>query len=379
MAAVRARAFDYAVTLDTSWTATSDRGGEPLPHDERAWTPEHLLLVALARCSLTSLLYHARRAGLTTEARTDARGTVTVREADGRFAFVEIAVDAQVSLDAGAGRARACARCWHKAERDCFVGASLTVTPVYRWTVNGEDDRVSAVETLDVDAVRARFTALQRRLAFFDGPGGTQCPDEVIDAIARYLREDNANVGAPYATSRAYGRARRRSPTRRPPSFMGCTAGEVAFGPSMTSLNFLFTRALARELQAGDEVVVTALDHDANVAPWLQLQEDLGIVVRIADVRDDLSLDLDLVARAAHRPHPRGRLPGRGELGRHRARRPQPSSSSRTTPARSPGWMPSTTGRTARSTSPPGTPTWSSARRTSSSARTWGSPSARTS
>ena len=81
---------------------------------------------------------------------------------------------------------------------------------------------MSTVEALDVAAVRARFTALQRRLAFFDGPGGTQCPDEVIDAIARYLREDNANVGAPYATSRADGRARRRSPTRRPPSFMGC-------------------------------------------------------------------------------------------------------------------------------------------------------------
>ncbi len=137
MAAARTRVFDYAVTLDDSWTATSDRGGEPLPHDEQAWTPEHILLVALARCTLTSLLYHAQRAGLTTEARTDARGTVTAREADGRFAFVEIEVDASVSLEP-APDGESVRELLQKAERDCFVGASLAVTPGYRWTVNGE-------------------------------------------------------------------------------------------------------------------------------------------------------------------------------------------------------------------------------------------------
>jgi cysteine desulfurase family protein (TIGR01976 family) len=145
---------------------------------------------------------------------------------------------------------------------------------------------------LDVTAVRARFTALQRRLAFFDGPGGTQCPDEVIDAISHYLRHDNANVGAPYETSRrtsdlvdlAHETAGR---------FLGCSGDEVAFGQSMTALNFLLTRALGRELRPGDEVLVTKLDHDANVAPWLHLQQDLGIVVRHIDVHDDLSLDLD--------------------------------------------------------------------------------------
>jgi len=148
---------------------------------------------------------------------------------------------------------------------------------------------------LDVDAVRARFTALDRPLAFFDGPGGTQCPDEVIDAIADYLRRDNANIGAPYETSRRtdvlVARARERAG-----SFLGCAPEEVAFGQSMTAMNFLLTRALARELEAGDEVLVTRLDHDANVAPWLALQEDIGIVVRFADVHDDLSLDLDDLA-----------------------------------------------------------------------------------
>lgn len=148
---------------------------------------------------------------------------------------------------------------------------------------------------LDVDAVRARFTALDRPLAFFDGPGGTQCPDEVIDAIADYLRRDNANIGAPYETSRRtdelVARARERAG-----SFLGCAPEEVAFGQSMTAMNFLLTRALGRELEAGDEVLVTRLDHDANVAPWLALQEDIGVVVTFVDVHDDLSLDLDDLA-----------------------------------------------------------------------------------
>jgi cysteine desulfurase family protein (TIGR01976 family) len=148
---------------------------------------------------------------------------------------------------------------------------------------------------LDVDAARARFSALDRRLAFFDGPGGTQCPDEVIDAIADYLRHDNANIGAPYETSRRTDGLVARA-HERASSFLGCDAGEVAFGQSMTSLNFLLTRALARELEAGDEVLVTRLDHDANVAPWLALAEDVGIVVKFVGVHDDLSLDLDDLA-----------------------------------------------------------------------------------
>jgi cysteine desulfurase family protein (TIGR01976 family) len=148
---------------------------------------------------------------------------------------------------------------------------------------------------LDIDAVRARFTALDRRLAFFDGPGGTQCPDEVIDAIADYLRKDNANIGAPYETSRRTDALVMRA-RERAGSFLGCAPEEVAFGQSMTAMNFLLTRALGRELEAGDEVLVTRLDHDANVAPWLALQEDIGIVVTFVDVNDDLSLDLDDLA-----------------------------------------------------------------------------------
>jgi cysteine desulfurase family protein (TIGR01976 family) len=148
---------------------------------------------------------------------------------------------------------------------------------------------------LDVNAARARFTALDRPLAFFDGPGGTQCPDEVIDAIAAYLRDSNANVGAPYETSRRTDELVAAAHSRAA-SFLGCDAGEVAFGQSMTALNFLFTRALGRELRAGDEVLVTRLDHDANVAPWLALADDIGIVVNFVDVTDELALDLDDLA-----------------------------------------------------------------------------------
>jgi cysteine desulfurase family protein (TIGR01976 family) len=158
-----------------------------------------------------------------------------------------------------------------------------------------------AVATFDVEAVRARFSALGSPLAFFDGPGGTQVPDEVIDAIARYLREDNANVGAPYGTSiRTVALiARARAAAGR---FLGCDPDEVAFGPSMTSLNFLLTRTLGRTLREGDEVVVTRLDHDANVAPWLELAHDLGVVVRFAGLTDELTLDLaDLEAQLSPR------------------------------------------------------------------------------
>ena len=146
--------------------------------------------------------------------------------------------------------------------------------------------------TLDVEAVRARYSALQRPLAFFDGPGGTQCPDEVIDAISSYLRESNANIGAPYETSRRTDALVERS-REKAASFLGCSPEEVAFGPSMTSLNFLLTRAFARTLRTGDEVVVTRLDHDANVSPWLELAHDLDLVVRFAELTDELEVDYD--------------------------------------------------------------------------------------
>jgi cysteine desulfurase family protein (TIGR01976 family) len=139
---------------------------------------------------------------------------------------------------------------------------------------------------LDVEAIRARFSSLQRPFAFLDAPAGTQVPDEVIDAIARYLRESNANVNGAFETSRrtdALIEEARATAAR----FLGCAPEETIFGPSMTNLNFMLTRTLGRDLRQADEVVVTRLDHDANIAPWLELQRDLGLVVRFADL--DLS------------------------------------------------------------------------------------------
>jgi hypothetical protein len=141
-----------------------------------------------------------------------------------------------------------------------------------------------------------RFSALQTPFAFFDGPGGTQVPDSVIDAITTYLRESNANVGGPYGTSirtealidQAHLTAGR---------FLNCDPAGVGFGPNMSTLNFALTRAAARELRRGDEIVVTRLDHDANVSPWLEAAHDLGLVIRFADIRDDTTVDLDDLAR----------------------------------------------------------------------------------
>ncbi len=151
------------------------------------------------------------------------------------------------------------------------------------------------VASLDIASIRQRFTALQTPLAFFDGPGGTQVPDEVIDAMAEYLRHSNANVGGPYTTSRQTEAliADARATGAR---FLGCSPDEVLFGANMTTLNFALTRTAARELSAGDEVVVTGLDHDANVSPWLELERDLGIVVRFAGITEDCRLDLDDLA-----------------------------------------------------------------------------------
>ena len=135
--ATRAKTFSYAVSLDRDWTASSDDGGPPLPNEE-GWSPEHLVLAGLARCSLTSLGYHAKRDGLELASSADASAKVTKREEDGLYAFVEIDVRADVTLTPAPRDVR---ELLARAERDCFVGASLTVKPLYSWTVNGEEVR----------------------------------------------------------------------------------------------------------------------------------------------------------------------------------------------------------------------------------------------
>ena len=142
------------------------------------------------------------------------------------------------------------------------------------------------------ESVRARFSALQRPLAFFDGPGGTQVPDSVIDAIADYLRESNANLGGPFETSRRSDALVTKAHAVAA-DFLNATIDEVAFGANMTTLNFALSRTAAREWGERDEIVCTQLDHDGNVSPWLELARDRGLTVRFARIDDECRLDVD--------------------------------------------------------------------------------------
>ena len=134
--AAPAKRFEYAVRVDRASRLFVD-DAPPLALDE-PWTPDDLLLAGLALCTIQSLRYHAERAGLDVVADASASGVVTKRDEDGRYAFVEIQVDIAAELESGLPE-EALADLLAKAERDCFVGASLTVKPRYRWTVNDHE------------------------------------------------------------------------------------------------------------------------------------------------------------------------------------------------------------------------------------------------
>jgi cysteine desulfurase family protein (TIGR01976 family) len=146
--------------------------------------------------------------------------------------------------------------------------------------------------SLDVAAARAQFPALASGVAFLDAPGGTQVPQSVIDAIARYLRESNANLGGAFAASRRSDELVRDA-HETAGRWLGCRPEETIFGANMTTLNFALTRALGRTLAAGDEILVTRLDHDGNVAPWLELARDLDLRVGFVEIHEDTTLDID--------------------------------------------------------------------------------------
>jgi cysteine desulfurase family protein (TIGR01976 family) len=149
---------------------------------------------------------------------------------------------------------------------------------------------------LDVDAVRARFSALRTPTALFDAPGGTQAPDSVIDAIASYLRESNANLGGAFGSSRRSD-ALLAQARLAAASFLRCEPAEAFFGANMTTLNFMLTRTFGRTLREGDEILVTRLDHDGNVSPWLELARDVGAHVGFVEIADDTTLDYDDLER----------------------------------------------------------------------------------
>jgi cysteine desulfurase family protein (TIGR01976 family) len=154
----------------------------------------------------------------------------------------------------------------------------------------------------DLARIRLRFSALGRQsggspVVYLDGPGGSQTPDTVAAAVAGYLTEINANAGGPFVTSVATDQLIQDARLAAA-DFLGCGEEEVVFGANTTTINFLLAHALARTLRPGDEIVVTELDHDANVAPWLRIAGDSGLAVRTArlDPRDGTLDEQDIEA-----------------------------------------------------------------------------------
>jgi cysteine desulfurase family protein (TIGR01976 family) len=150
---------------------------------------------------------------------------------------------------------------------------------------------------LDLTWVRAQFPSLAQTVSghpavFLDGPGGTQVPQRVIDAISNYLGHDNANTDGAYATSRRTN-AMLAEARAAMADFLNCGADEIVFGPNMTTLTYAMSRAIGRDLGPGDEILVTRLDHDANVSPWLALEEK-GVTIRWTEIHpEDCTLDVE--------------------------------------------------------------------------------------
>lgn len=150
-----------------------------------------------------------------------------------------------------------------------------------------------------VESLRAQFPALQRildgrRPIFLDGPGGTQVPQRVIDAIVHYLSTCNANHGGAFRTSQESDRILHDAHAAAARFVNAASPDEIVFGQNMTSLTFHLSRALARTWKPGDEILVTRLDHDANVRPWILAARDAGATARFVDIHtEDCTLDID--------------------------------------------------------------------------------------
>jgi cysteine desulfurase family protein (TIGR01976 family) len=154
-------------------------------------------------------------------------------------------------------------------------------------------------QNIDLSPLRTKFPALQQidesrnPYVYFDGPGGTQVPQTVIDAMADYLINANANCGGPYITSSRNDEMIDQARIAMADFLNAGSESEIVFGANMTTLTFNFSRAMGRSLQPGDEIIVTNLDHDANISPWLALEEK-GIVIRWSDFNPaDCRLDLN--------------------------------------------------------------------------------------
>ncbi len=152
--------------------------------------------------------------------------------------------------------------------------------------------------TSDLSSYRRYFPALELTIngepaVYFDNPGGTQVPQQVIDAMVSYLREANANTYGAFVTSQRTNAVIAAARSAMADFLHAASPNQIVFGPNMTTLTFAFSRAIGKTLQPGDELVATVLDHDANVAPWLALQER-GVVIRTVDIHpEDVTLDMN--------------------------------------------------------------------------------------
>ena len=146
--------------------------------------------------------------------------------------------------------------------------------------------------SFDVAGARKHFPSLESGFAFLDAPGGTQVPEQVVEAVATAQREASGNLGAPYETSQRVG-AILGDAEATVARFLGAQPHQVCFGANMSSVNFSLSRAAGRDFAEGDEILVSALDHDAGVAPWVELAADRGLTVRTVDIHPDTTLDLD--------------------------------------------------------------------------------------
>jgi cysteine desulfurase family protein (TIGR01976 family) len=157
----------------------------------------------------------------------------------------------------------------------------------------------------DIHQIRTRFPALHQPAedgtlpVFFDNPAGTQVPQTVIDAVSDYYQHMNANAGGLFATSRRTDAMVQATRERMADFLNASRPDEIVFGPNMTTLSFALSRALGKTLAPGDEIVLTRMDHDANVMPWLRIAEDYDLTVRWVDIHeDDCTLDLDSLEAA---------------------------------------------------------------------------------
>jgi cysteine desulfurase family protein (TIGR01976 family) len=159
------------------------------------------------------------------------------------------------------------------------------------------------MSSFDVDALRAQFPALSlshagQPMVFFDGPGGTQVPERVIEAVAGYYRTSNANAGGDFETSRRSDAIVAEAHAALADLVGAASPDEIKVGANMTTLTLHVSRSIAGAMAPGDEIVVTRLDHEANVGPWRSAAADRGLVIREVDIRaDDGTLDLDSLDR----------------------------------------------------------------------------------